>query len=437
MRTRFLSSALLALVGASSTLAAQSKSTRPAPERDEPRTMTRTLMSRMMGDPDRPRLGISTESTGARDTLGVLVADVSEGGPAEKAGIKEGDRLVAINGINLRLSAADADDEELQGITQRRLTRELSKHVAGDEVELRIVRDGKPLTLKVKTVAARELEPRAITLAGMGRRNPDRASLGIGLGSSASKRDTLGILVSSLATDGPAEKAGIEEGDRIAAINGVDLRVAREDVGDWAASSARMRRLTRELEKLKAGDEVELRVYRSGQSRIVKVKTTAARELERNAQTFIIGDNAGMDGFSFTVPPVSPTPPRPPLAPMAPDAPLPPLAPTPPSAPRFYWFDGEGDGAIRLRTSPRFRTEVRERTREALDRALEGLEMLPGKLEVSPRSFDYAPRSRQRIRIEMDEQDASDAKEEPQGAAGTRLPSRRVPSRAVIVDRRA
>ena len=66
--------------------------------------------------------------------LGVLVADVTDGGPADKAGIREGDRLVAINGINLRLNAVDAEDEELQGITQRRLTRELSKHAAGDEV---------------------------------------------------------------------------------------------------------------------------------------------------------------------------------------------------------------------------------------------------------------------------------------------------------------
>lgn len=407
MRTRFLSSALLALVGASSTLAAQSKSTRPAPERDEPRTMARTLMSRMMGDPDRPRLGISTEPTGVRDTLGVLVADVTDGGPADKAGIREGDRLVAINGINLRLNAVDAEDEELQGITQRRLTRELSKHAAGDEVELRIVRDGKPLTLKVTTVAARELEPRTMTMAGARRANPDRASLGIGVGSSGSKRDTLGILVSSLASDGPAEKAGLEEGDRIAAINGVDLRVAREDVGDWAASTARMRRLTRELEKMKAGDEADLRVYRSGQPRTVKVKTAAARELERNAQQmFIIGDNAGMNGFSFTVPPTPPLPPVAPMAPMAPMVPDAPMAPVPPIAPRLFWFDGEGDGEIRIRTSPRLRREVREQTREALERAFETMEMLPRKVDVSPRVFEYAPRSRQRIRIEMDDRTA-------------------------------
>lgn len=384
MRTRIVTSALLALVGATTSLAAQEKSPRTTPDRDEPRTMVRTLMSRMAGDPDRATLGVTISSGGAKDTLGILVDAVTDGGPAEKAGIKEGDRIVAINGVNLRLSAADADDEEMQGITQRRLTRELARHKAGDDVELRLLRDGKTMTLKVKTVAAAELEPRAATYVRGMRANGDRASLGIGLGSTGSKRDTLGILVASLASDGPAEKAGLEEGDRIAAINGVDLRVAREDVGDWESGNARVRRLSRELEKVKAGDDVELRVYRAGQSRIVKVKTAAARDIERNGQRmFIIGGNGGMAGdfgFDFGVPPVPPTaplppmtpmapmPPMAPLPPMAPRAPMAPMAPLPPQAPRFYYFDGEGAGPIRLRMSPRMRTEVRERAREAIER---------------------------------------------------------------------
>src|SRR5215207_5151720 len=47
----------------------------------------------------------------------------------------------------------------------------------------------------------------------------DRAVLGLTPASSAGKRDTLGVMVQSLASGGPAEKAGIEEGDRIASIN--------------------------------------------------------------------------------------------------------------------------------------------------------------------------------------------------------------------------
>jgi len=44
--------------------------------------------------------------------------------------------------------------------------------------------------------------------------------LGLSTGASTSARDTLGVLVSSVAPNGPAERAGIQEGDRIASVNG-------------------------------------------------------------------------------------------------------------------------------------------------------------------------------------------------------------------------
>src|SRR5262245_54327170 len=88
----------------------------------------------------------------------------------------------------------------------------------------------------------------------------DRAVIGITT-STGSARDTLGVRVSSGTPGGPAEKAGLEEGNRIATINGVNLKLASADVGDWEMASAMSRRLTRELGKAKAGAEVELRVY--------------------------------------------------------------------------------------------------------------------------------------------------------------------------------
>lgn len=378
MNTRYLSAVLLALLGVSGTLAAQVTITRPG----------RGVIT-LAGDPDRPRLGISIEPTGAKDTLGVLVASVTKDSPADKAGIKEGDRLVAINGVNLRLAPADAEDEEMQGVVSRRLTRELSRHKAGDEVELRLVRDGRTQTLRVKTTAASELAPATATWVRGGGASAERASLGIGLGATGSKRDTLGILVASLAVDGPAEKAGLEEGDRIASVNGIDLRVQREDVGDWSASTAKVNRLNRELEKVKAGDEVELRVYRAGQPRTVKVKTVAARELRSSRRgMFMVGDGPAMRSFDFgdlPVPPVPPLPPVPRAPGAAPVPPTPPVAPVPPEAPLMFWFGDDEDDAVRLRISPRMRMEVREQTREALRRALE-----------------LAPRLRQRIRVEAD-----------------------------------
>ena len=109
--------------------------------------------------------------------------------------------------------------------------------------------------------------------------------------------------------DGPAVKAGIEEGNRIAAINGVDLRVGREDAGDEMISSVKTERLQRELEKLKPGDEVELRVYGDGKTRSVRVKTVAASKLSRSR-----GMIFGGSGMSF--PRIAPMPPMPPMPPM-------------------------------------------------------------------------------------------------------------------------
>lgn len=248
----------------------------------------------VLGDPDRPMIGVSTRSSGKRDTLGLLVESVTRGGPAEKAGIEEGDRFVSVNGVNLRLSPSDAGEPDMDGIANRRLIRELEKGKPGDEVELRVYRDGNLRTVRVATVAADELNRERVSAAtgSAFRLNADRAVLGLSLGGSGSRRDTLGIMVVSVTSDGPAAKAGIDEGDRIAAINGVDLRVAAEDAGDRQASSARVNRLHREMEKVKAGDAVELRVYSAGQVRTVRIEAAKASDL-RSGGFFFDGANGG------------------------------------------------------------------------------------------------------------------------------------------------
>src|SRR3970040_3063112 len=60
------------------------------------------------GDPDRPMIGVSSRSSGKRDTLGLLIESVTRDSPAEKAGIEEGDRLGSGNHGKRSLGAADA-----------------------------------------------------------------------------------------------------------------------------------------------------------------------------------------------------------------------------------------------------------------------------------------------------------------------------------------
>lgn len=253
-------------------------------------------------DGDRAVIGVTTSTGSARDTLGVLISSVTAGGPAEKAGIEEGSRIASINGVNLRLSPADVGDWDMSGAMGRRLTRELGKAKAGDEVELKVYSGGQTRTLKVKTVTYDDLYSAMRRSSGQ-REMDERAALGVSLGSTGSKRDTLGVLLLGIDDDGPAAKAGLEEGNRVQAINGVDLRVGREDAGDGYMGSSKVRRLQRELEKVKVGDEVSLKVYvGGGRTRDVRIKTVALSTLRHD----------GMSIFrSFA--PMTPMPPMPPF----------------------------------------------------------------------------------------------------------------------------
>lgn len=244
-----------------------------------------------LDDPNAPRIGVFLGENGLRDTLGVLVNSVVENGPAAKAGLKEGDRIQAIGGVSLQMTRDDAGDDALSGMMSRRLIRELDKLKAGDEVELRVFSGGSARSVRVKTVASREIDAaNALTTT----RRPllqefrdDRAALGLSLGGRTTKRDTLGVFVMSVTADGPAEKAGIVEGDRIAKINGTDLRVPSQEAGDDDLSRARSRRLNQEIAKLAPGDAVTLTVVSGGRQREVKVSAVKASELSDG------------DGFSY------------------------------------------------------------------------------------------------------------------------------------------
>jgi predicted metalloprotease with PDZ domain len=260
-------------------------------------------------DGDRAVIGITTSTGSARDTLGVLVSTVAPGGPAEKAGLEEGNRIASVNGVNLKLAPADIGDFDMADVMSRRLTRELGKLKAGADVELRVYGSGQVRTVKLKAVSYDSLYPS--DRVRIRRDADDRAVLGVSLGSSGSKRDTLGVFVMGLDDNGPAAKAGLEEGNRISAIGNVDLRVSRDDAGDEMISGVKVQRLQRELAKLKPGDEVELRIYGDGRTRTVKVKTVAASSLSRSSGS----------GFRIM------TTPRAMVAPGAPITPMPAIAP--------------------------------------------------------------------------------------------------------------
>jgi hypothetical protein len=138
-----------------------------------------------------------------------------------------------------------------------------------------------------------------------------RAALGMQLSATGSARDTLGVFVAAVTPKGPAENAGVVEGDRIVSINGVDLRVAPGDVEDGYASGLPSHRLSREVGKLTPGARVNLRVYSGGRVRDVQVTAARASDLMRSRGFGNFGEGGPGNMFIFRngTPEMSPMPP--------------------------------------------------------------------------------------------------------------------------------
>ncbi|HEY8166869.1 MAG TPA: PDZ domain-containing protein [Gemmatimonadaceae bacterium] len=126
-----------------------------------------------------------------------------------------------------------------------------------------------------------------------------RAALGMQLSATGSLRDTIGVFVTRVTPKGPAENAGIVEGDRIVSINGVDLRIAAADIDDGYTSGLPSHRLTREVQKLTPGSRVNLRVYSGGRVRDVQVTAGRASDVFKGERGFGFGIFPGGPGMIY------------------------------------------------------------------------------------------------------------------------------------------
>jgi hypothetical protein len=153
-------------------------------------------------------------------------------------------------------------------------------------VECRVVRDG----MRDESARGNRIAYRMDSVMAK------RAALGLELRTTGTKRDTLGVFVEAVTPKGPAEIAGIVEGDRIAQINGVDLRTSATDTEDPYSNGLAAHRLGREVQKLSPGSRVSLRVYSGGRFRDVQVTAGKASEVMRLGNRFNF-TMPGMDGM--------------------------------------------------------------------------------------------------------------------------------------------
>jgi serine protease Do len=154
------------------------------------------------------------QSFGLKETGGALVSDVVPGGPAEAAGIKRGDIIVAFDGKNIGKMS------DLPVI--------VAGTSVGTTVPVKVMREGKELTLNIKIAEMSEAGVAAQAA-------PTEERLGITVGSITPQvmrelglRDRTGVVVTDVAQGSPAEDAGIQAGDVIKETNRVPVNNIRD-----------------------------------------------------------------------------------------------------------------------------------------------------------------------------------------------------------------
>ena len=98
-------------------------------------------------------IGIEEQTSVSSDALkeyygsseGIYVASITKGGGAEKAGLKDKDVILSIDGVKVG--------------TMNKLYAQLISHKAGDVVSLEILRNSEKMTVKVELMTAAQLQP--------------------------------------------------------------------------------------------------------------------------------------------------------------------------------------------------------------------------------------------------------------------------------------
>jgi serine protease Do len=160
-----------------------------------------------------------SKTMGIEGTRGALVSEVLKASPAEKAGLKQGDVVVAYNGKEIR----DASQ----------LRNEAASSPIGKEVQVTILREGKKREVPVRIES---MEGRVQATAV-----PIRERLGVTVRPATTKEATRlklrpgqGVVITRVEAGSPGAKAGMEPGDVILEVNEIALSSTQDLSGALA-----------------------------------------------------------------------------------------------------------------------------------------------------------------------------------------------------------
>jgi len=202
----------------------------------------------------RPWVGIGLQdltpelmaSFNLKEKEGSLIGQVYEGSPAEQAGVKVGDLVVNIDGINIKNS--------------QDVVREVLKKKVGQKIKMEIVREGKKMEISVTTgeMPATMAEPKSGQLEkkewfGL-HITPVTPEIAKQLGLKTAE----GVVVETVDSGSVAQEAGLRKGDVIVEIN----RQKIKNVNDYLKA----------MGEAKAGQGVLLLISRGGSTFFVTLK---------------------------------------------------------------------------------------------------------------------------------------------------------------------
>jgi serine protease Do len=220
-------------------------------------------------------LGLSLD-----EAKGFLVIGINEGSPADKAGIRGGDRVTNVNGREIRLGGdivLKIDNQDIRKIEDILTYLEGQKHV-GDNVQLTIVRDGKTQTVNATLTPRPGSNQSQQQLQSQSEQQ--RPSLGISgtnltpaIAKAMNLSQPTGFLVVDIIAEGPADKAGIRGGYVISNINGTEIELGGDVILKIDNKTVNtIDDVISYLDTKKVNDTVQLTIVRDGNVENVPVQ---------------------------------------------------------------------------------------------------------------------------------------------------------------------